>query len=70
MARRGDRIRCTVMIENKWEIDGKVPVVFTLNGKKIIMENGEEQIFMDADKPLYPFIAMTDGCIALVKVRI
>ncbi|KAJ7379860.1 hypothetical protein OS493_012612 [Desmophyllum pertusum] len=68
VARRGDRIRCTVMIENKREIDGKVPVVFTLNGKKIIMENGEEQIFMDADKPLYPFIAMTDGCIALVKM--
>ncbi|KAJ7379866.1 hypothetical protein OS493_012619, partial [Desmophyllum pertusum] len=69
MARRGDRIRCTVMFENKREIDGKVPVVFTLNGKKIIMKDqGEDQIFMDADKPLYPYICMTDGCSALVNM--
>ncbi|KAJ7358638.1 hypothetical protein OS493_022070 [Desmophyllum pertusum] len=68
MARRGDRIRCTVMFENKRERDGKVPVVFTLNGKKIIMKEGEDQIFMDADKPLYPCISMTDGCSVLVKM--
>ncbi|KAJ7358917.1 hypothetical protein OS493_020758 [Desmophyllum pertusum] len=70
MARRGDRIRCTVMFENKREEDGKVPVVFTLNGKKIIMimKEGDDQIFMDADKPLYPCISMTDGCSVLVKM--
>ena len=66
MARRGDRIRCTVKCENK----EKVSVFFTLNGKKIIMKNGKDQIFMDADKPLYPFIALTDGCSVLVKVSI
>ncbi|KAJ7379855.1 hypothetical protein OS493_012607 [Desmophyllum pertusum] len=32
------------------------------------MKEGEEQIFMDSDKPLYPYIALTDGCSVLVKM--
>ena len=73
MARRGDRIRCTVNFdEKKQEKDGKaqVPVFYTLNGKKIIIK-GEESgdIFMDYDKPLFPFIAMTEGSSVLAKVR-
>ena len=70
VAVRGDRIRCTVMFENAQERDGKiqVPIFFTLNGKKIIIRDGGEQVFMDSDKPLYPYIGMTDGCSVLAKV--
>ena len=73
MARRGDRIRCTVMLDQKRESDGKVPVFFTLNGSKIIIqeeENREYDIFMDPKKPLYPYIGFTDGWSVLAKVRI
>ena len=76
MARRGDRIRCTVMLdqrEKKRESDGRalVPVLFTLNGRIIqIMDTENAEFFMDPEKPLYPFIAMTSGCGVLAKVRI
>ena len=73
MARRGDKIRCTVMLDRKRESDGKVPVLFTLNGRIIIIHgknNAEYNIFMDPGKPLYPYIGMTDGCSALGKVGI
>ena len=78
MASRGDRIRCTVMFEDvKEREDGKkeVPIRFTLNGKRILVEGTEEHdetdcVFMDYDddKPLYPYISMTDGCSVLAKV--
>ena len=78
MASRGDRIRCTVMFEDvKEKEDGKkqVPICFTLNGKRIIVEGTEkdeeiDHVFMDYDhdKPLYPYISMTDGCSLLAKV--
>ena len=70
MARRGDRIRCTVMFDNKQEKSGKVqvPVFFTLNGRKIIIKGGESQIFMDYEEPLFPYIGMTDGSRVLAKV--
>ena len=60
------------MFEDKQErADGRqqVPVLFTLNGRKIMI-NGEEdpKIFADADKPLYPYIFMSDGCSVLAKV--
>ena len=73
MARRGDRIRCTVMLDKKRESDGRVPVLFTLNGSKIIIkqeENRECDVFMDPTKQLYPYIGFTDGCSVLAKVRI
>ena len=70
MARRGDRIRCTVMFENKREKSGKVqvPVVFSLNGKKVVIQDGEGQFFVDDDKPLFPYVGMTDGSSVLAKV--
>ena len=53
-------------------IDGKfqVPVLFFLNGKKIITQEGEDQFFIDFNKPLFPYISMTDGGSVLAKVRI
>ncbi|KAL9952826.1 hypothetical protein ACROYT_G040139 [Oculina patagonica] len=70
MARRGDQIRCRVIFENEKEINGKrqVPVTFSLNGREIITEEGEDQFFLDFDKPLYPYIGMTDGCSVLAKM--
>ena len=72
MARRGDRIRCTVMFENERVEDGKkqVPVLFSLNGKKIMTKEGEAMFFIDYDKPLYPYIGMRRGCSVLVEVRL
>ena len=70
ITRRGDRIRCTVMLQNKQEEDGKVkvPVLLTLNGKKI--RGGDDHIAMEYDEPLYPYIGMTHGCSVLAKVKI
>jgi len=75
---RGDRIRCTVMFgEEKIGEDGKkqVPICFTLNGRKLrikVSSAGEkdDRVFMayDDDKPLYPYIGMTDGSSVLVKM--
>lgn len=77
---RGDRIRCTVMFgEERTKEDGKkqIPICFTLNGRKILLKapsEGEkdDRVFMDYDddKPLYPYIGMTDGSSVLTKVRI
>lgn len=69
---RGDRIRCTVMFENKQERDGKVPVLFTVNGRKIMIHSSDgenPEIFIDSGKMPYPYIVMNDGCSVLVKVR-
>lgn len=78
MASRGDRIRCTVMFEEEEEKeDGKkqVPICFTLNGRRILIKRTRQheetdRVFMDYDhdKPLYPYIGMTDGCSVLAKV--
>ena len=73
MARRGDRIRCTVLFQKKRDADGKIPVVFTLNGSEMILQPGESPenslIFMDFKEPLFPFIGMTEGSSVLAKVR-
>ena len=68
MARRGDRVRCTVMFESMREGSGQVPVIFALNGKKIVIRGGD--IFMDYDdsEPLFPYIGMTEGSSVLAKV--
>ena len=73
VSRRGDVIRCTVMFENEQERDGKVrvPVVFTVNGSRIILEGNEEtQAYIDysPDKPLYPYVAFKYENSVLAKV--
>ena len=80
VASRGDRIRCTVMFEGvKEKEDGKkqIPICFTLNGKRILIKRTKQhretdRVFMDYDddKPLYPYIGMTEGCSVLAKVSI
>ncbi|KAJ7393955.1 hypothetical protein OS493_003624 [Desmophyllum pertusum] len=55
MAYRGDLIGCTVKFDKKE--DGKVPIVFTLNGKQIT----QDKILIEynpSKKSLYPFIGM------------
>ena len=66
MAYRGDVISCTV----KFELarDGKVPIVFSLNGRQITLND----IFMDYtqnEEFLYPYIGMGHkGIRVLAKV--
>ena len=68
MAYRGDLIGCTV----KFDLakDGKVPIVFSLNGKQIT----QDEILMEYsqnEKFLYPYIGMGDAAIrVLSKVSI
>lgn len=72
MAFRGDRIRCTVMFDDKKEENGKklVPVVFTLNGRKIIIhDQNEPEVLMDSDQELFPYIGMNFGCSVVAMVR-
>ena len=61
------------MFENAQERNGRVqvPISFTLNGTRMIILR-DNQTFMDydSDTPLYPYIAMTEGCSVLAKVRI
>ena len=68
MAYRGDLIGCTVKFDKKE--DGKVPIVFTLNGKQIT----QDKILMEynpSEKSLYPFIGMGHtGIRVLAKVSI
>ena len=73
VALRGDRIRCTVMFKNKQEREGKVPVLFTVNGRKIRIytyDGKDPEIFIDSGKLPYPYIVMNDGCSVLAKVRV
>ena len=60
--------------EKQVKINGKVqvPIFFTLNGKKIMVRDGQRSHFyMDCDNPLFPFICMTEGGQSvLAKVRI
>ena len=72
IALRGDRIRCTVMFENEQTREGKVPVLFTVNGRKIMIythDGKDPEIFIDSGKLPCPYIAMNDGCSVLAKVR-
>jgi len=77
LAFRGDQIRCTVMFEEEQMKRGKaiVPICFTLNGRKILIKSTRQReitdrVYMDHDKPLYPYIGMADGCSVLAKVSI
>lgn len=70
MARRGDLIRCTRIKE---DLDtGEVSFRFTLNGRKITLEDSEVEIFTLSNNkgPLYPYVAMADGCSVLARVSI
>ena len=66
MAYRGDLIGCTIKFEEK--TNGKVPVVFTLNGRRIT----EDKIWIDytpGGKQMYPYIGMSqEGIRVLAKV--
>ena len=66
MAYRGDLIGCTIKFES--EEDGKVPVVFRLNGRRIT----EDEIWIDytpREKLMYPYIGMGHhGIRVLAKV--
>ena len=66
MAYRGDLIGCTIKFERI--TNGKVPVVFTLNGRRIT----EDEIWIDytpGGKLIYPYIGMGHhGIRVLAKV--
>ena len=71
MARRGDLIRCTVKFEERFKQSGqeKVPLCFTLNGKRIIvLDDEEDQSIVYSPSSLYPYIGLNDGCSVLAKV--
>ena len=66
MAYRGDLIGCTVMFAE--EKDGKVPIVFTLNGKQITQDKISME-YKPPKKSLYPFVCMGHtGIRVLAKV--
>ena len=66
MARRGDLIRCTVEKDK----NGEFEFIFTLNGRKICVQEGEEiPLTLEEGNGLYPYIAMADGCSVLARVR-
>ena len=69
---RGDVIRCTVVFEDKQEIDGKfqVPVMFSENGSRVIPKGGHPYIECSPNKPLYPYIAFRYENSVLAKVNI
>ena len=61
------------MFENEQERDGKVqvPVVFTVNGSRIILDGNEEtQAYIDysPEKHLYPYVAFKYENSVLAKV--
>ena len=70
-ARRGDVIRCTVMFEDIQERDGtaEIPVVFTVNGSRIVSEGGQTNIEYNPDRPIYPQIGFYYENSVLAKVR-
>ena len=66
MAYRGDLIGCTILF--KRETNGKVPVVFTLNGRRIT-EDKIEIDYTPWGELLYPYIGMAhQGIRVLAKV--
>ena len=68
MAYRGDLVGCTVMFKEKK--DGKVPIVFTLNGKQITQDKILIEYNPSENSP-YPFMSMGHtGIRVLAKVSI
>ena len=70
-ARRGDVIRCTVLFDQKKETDGKVqvPVVFSVNGSRIVPEGDQTVIEYRPYRKLYPYIAFNYENSVLAKVN-
>ena len=58
------------MFGDELERDGKLqlPVVFTVNGSRIVPEGNEAFIEYSPDKPLYPYIAFRSHNSVLAKV--
>ena len=73
-SKRGDVIRCTVMFEEKQEVDGKiqVPVVFSVNGSRIVPEdNNPSFIEYSEERALFPYVAFGNAdSNVLAKVHI
>ena len=68
MAHRGDLIGCTVRFDLAG--DGKVPVVFSLNGRQMT-QNEISMDYTHKEKFLYPYIGMGyPGLRVLAKVSI
>ena len=75
MAFRGDLIRCTVGFKDAKKISNtkvRVPVVFTLNDKRITPEGQGDELYTHCNpngEGLFPYIGMMDkGCSVLAKV--
>ena len=69
-ARRGDVIRCTVMFEDGEEREGKLPVVFSVNGSRIVPEDKTQSyIEYRKNRPLFPYIAFRYENSVLAKVN-
>lgn len=68
--RSGDVIRCTVMFEQQQDIDGigQIPVVFSVNGTRLVTEGGQIFIKHNPDKPWYPYIGFDQQNSALAKM--
>ena len=68
--RRGDVIRCTVLFDDEKEEHGKfqVPVVFSVNGSRIVPEGDQTVIEYSSDRKLYPYIAFLYENSVLAKV--
>ena len=68
MVNRGDLICCTVKFD--MESNGKVPVVFFLNGAQVT----DEELLIEYEKTtkeIYPYVGMgQNGVQLLAKVRI
>ena len=69
-ARRGDVIRCTVLFGHEKERDGKfqVPIVFSVNGSRIVPEGKQTIIEYSSHRKLYPYIAFRYENSVLAKV--
>lgn len=73
VACRGDVIGCTVKFENDRDANGKVEIIFTLNGKRITQDKIEmDYSFMySSSRKMYPYICMGHpGMSLLAKVSI
>lgn len=68
--RRGDIIRCSVMFDQEKDIDGfaHIPVVFSVNGTRLIPEGGETLITHNQEKPWYPYIGFDRQNSALARM--
>jgi len=64
-------IRCTVLFDHEVETNGtvKVPVVFSVNGSRIVPEGDQTVIEYSSDRKLYPYIAFLNENSVLAKVK-